>query len=65
MRAKQLQLPGFSFKTRSTHGGELARGKRKTMRPLDPKQALHLVLRSSKAKGSLSMLHPIRKHLGG
>jgi len=41
-----------------THGGELARGRRKNARPLDPKQAVHLVLRSSRAKGAWSMLSP-------
>ena len=58
VKPKQPSLPGFSFKSTSAHGGELARGKRKTARPIDTKQALHLVLRSSKARGSLSMLHP-------
>lgn len=51
-------LPGFNKAASASHGGELARGKRKTYRPIDPKQALHVVLRSSKARGSLSMLHP-------
>jgi REP element-mobilizing transposase RayT len=59
-------LPGFeqalkgsaSLKKDSKHGGELSLGKRKTFRPIDPKQALHVVMRSSKAKGQLSMLHP-------
>ena len=40
------------------HGGDLAKGKRKTQRPFDPKQALHVVLRSSKARGQHSMLRP-------
>jgi REP element-mobilizing transposase RayT len=52
-------LPGFNRKTLSNaHGGEHSKNKRKTMRPFDPKQALHVVLRSSKAKHKLSMLHP-------
>lgn len=42
------------------HGGELAKNRRKTLRPLDPKQALHVVLRSSQARGRWSMLD--RKH---
>jgi REP element-mobilizing transposase RayT len=58
MRARQSSLPGFKFNSSTVHGGEHACGKRKTARPLDPKQALHLVLRASRAKGSLSMLHP-------
>jgi REP element-mobilizing transposase RayT len=68
---KQSYLPGFekAFKSRTAskkdneHGGEHGLGKRKTFRPIDPKQALHVVLRSSKAKGQLSMLNP--KHCNG
>ncbi|MGK5083707.1 transposase [Bdellovibrionota bacterium FG-1] len=56
---KESYLPGFNSKTASiSHGGEHALGKRKTVRPIDPKQALHVVLRSSQARGALSMLHP-------
>lgn len=40
------------------HGGDHTKGKRKTQRPFDPKQALHVVLRSSRARGTLSLLHP-------
>ena len=60
MRArKESFLPGFNLKAAMiSHGGEHTLGKRKTRRPIDPKQALHVVLRSSKARGSLSMLHP-------
>lgn len=67
MRAKkETLLPGLEqalqksagLKKDKEHGGELSQGKRKTFRPIDPKQALHIVLRSSKAKGQLSMLHP-------
>ena len=61
MRSKrhQLLLPGFNAKTKfQAHGGEHTKNKRKTKRPFDPKQALHVVLRSSKAHGRLSMLNP-------
>ncbi|MCM2276741.1 MAG: hypothetical protein NDJ89_01535 [Oligoflexia bacterium] len=52
-------LPGLNMKSLSaSHGGELSPGKRKSARPIDPKQALHIVMRSSKARGELSMLHP-------
>jgi REP element-mobilizing transposase RayT len=55
----QLHLRGLSRRTEAlAHGGDVTRGKRKARRPFDPKQALHVVLRSSKARGSLSMLHP-------
>lgn len=64
MRLKrESYLPGFNSKTASiSHGGEHTRGKRKTVRPIDPKQALHVVLRSSQARGELSMLRP--RHCG-
>ncbi len=39
---------------RKVHGGVYAQGKRKTARPIDTKKPIHLVLRSSRAKGSLS-----------
>lgn len=55
----QLFLPGFNSKTQSqAHGGEHTKNKRKTRRPFDPKQALHVVLRSSQARGKFSMLSP-------
>jgi REP element-mobilizing transposase RayT len=54
---KESLLPGLKLPFATTaHGGELAKGKRKTFRPIDPKQALHLVLRSSQATGPQSML---------
>ncbi|MDZ4678581.1 MAG: transposase [Oligoflexia bacterium] len=40
---------------RKVHGGAYAHGKRKTIRPFDSKKPLHLVLRSSRAKGETSM----------
>lgn len=63
MRSKrqqnQLFLPGFNSKTKfQAHGGEHTKNKRKARRPFDPKQALHVVLRSSKARGRYSMLSP-------
>jgi REP element-mobilizing transposase RayT len=65
---KESYLPGFEKAAGAQHGGDLAKGKRKTFRPIDPKQALHVVLRSSKARGELSLLHPrhcnaIEKHV--
>jgi REP element-mobilizing transposase RayT len=41
---------------RKVHGGVYAQGKRKTQRPFDSRKPVHLVLRSSRAKGELSML---------
>ena len=55
----QQFLPGFNSKTEmNAHGGEHTLGKRKERRPFDHKQALHVVLRSSKARGQYSMLSP-------
>jgi hypothetical protein len=49
----------YAFEKRiTTHGGELQRGKRKTRRPIAEKRPMHLVLKSEKAKGKLSLLHP-------
>jgi REP element-mobilizing transposase RayT len=56
---KESFLPGLNLKSSATaHGGEHSRGRRKTYRPIDPKQALHVVLRSSLARGERSLLHP-------
>src|SRR5437773_904919 len=41
---------------RPFHGGAYAMGKRKTRRPYDSKRPIHLVLRSKRARGELSML---------
>jgi REP element-mobilizing transposase RayT len=40
---------------RKVHGGDYANGLRKTKRPFSSKKPMHLVLKSLKAKGSLSM----------
>ena len=56
---KESFLPGFNRATAAlAHGGQRALGRRKSYRPIDPKQALHVVLRSSIARGKRSMLHP-------
>ena len=41
----------------SAHGGTLRAGRRKVARPLDRKKPLHLVLKSSLAKGKYSLLN--------
>jgi REP element-mobilizing transposase RayT len=53
MRPKQ-----FSFlpQSKPEFGGDLAPGRRKKARPIDPKQTMHIVLRSSRATGAWSML---------
>jgi REP element-mobilizing transposase RayT len=57
MRARQLS---FLPKLPKDHGGFLRPGRRKSARAIDPKQLQHTVLKSSRAKGSWSMLH--RRH---
>ncbi len=42
---------------RSKHGGQESQGKRKTARPFTPKAPVYVVLKSSRAKGSWSLLH--------
>ena len=42
---------------RTIHGGKEAIGKRKTVRPFNPKAPEHIVLKSSRAKGAWSLLH--------
>lgn len=51
----QLQFEGFS-KTNNYFGGSMLIGTRKSARPLSRKHALHLILRSSRAKGPWSFL---------
>jgi len=56
---KQLSLlPKLQKKrySRYHHGGESGRGRRKLERPLSSKRWIHLVLKSDKAKGRLSLL---------
>ncbi len=42
---------------RVTHGGASSKGKRKLRRPLATKKWIHLIMKSDKAFGRLSMLH--------
>ena len=43
---------------RVSHGGDIAKGKRKLERPLSTKHFIHLCLKSSKATGKLSLKLP-------
>lgn len=52
---------------RKTHGGSLSKGKRKTRRPLDRKNPIHLVLKSTNSYTLLrrqSQVHEIIKGIG-
>lgn len=55
-RAARQPYLSESFKPRDEHGGDIRKGKRKIYRPFDPKNPVHLVLRSEVAHGKLSML---------
>lgn len=59
VRAKQRDLFESNREVgprRSVHGGDVGCGRRKVARPLDSKKPLHLVLKSSHAKGKMSFL---------
>lgn len=61
MRNGQLVLFGterFGAALSLEHGGDVRKGKRKLARPLNAKLPMHIVLRSSRAKGTWSMLRP-------
>src|ERR1700683_2607538 len=45
-------------KKRIEHGGEINKGKRKLHRPFDSTKALHVTLRSSKARGKYYFMRP-------
>jgi REP element-mobilizing transposase RayT len=40
------------------HGGTTRAGQRKIARPIDPKRPMHVVLKSTRARAELSLLHP-------
>jgi REP element-mobilizing transposase RayT len=61
---KQKQLEFFDqakCNNRNEYGGTLTLGKRKTARPFNCKSSIHLVLRSTEARGSKSFLTPANK----
>lgn len=43
------------------HGGDLRQGKRKIRRPFHAKKAIHISMRSSRARGSWSLLRPAHR----
>ncbi len=55
------QIPLFVEVVKKEHGGSVDKAKRKGRRPLDVRKALHVTLKSSKAKGELSLLGSSRK----
>ncbi len=53
---KKVHQQSFFKPSKKAHGGSLNVQKRKTLRPLDTKMPLHLVLKSDKAKGPHSLV---------
>ncbi len=51
----QLRFSNF-HPARLAHGGDIRKGRRKLARPFDRKRPLHLVMRSTRARGNGSML---------
>jgi REP element-mobilizing transposase RayT len=58
VRQKQFHfLKDLNISNKKTYGG-ITKGKRKVARPISTKKWAHLVLKSNKAKGTLSLLNP-------
>lgn len=54
MKRTQLLLPCFE-RMSLVHGGEHSVGKRKTQRPISTKKPMHIVMRSTRASGAISL----------
>ena len=57
---RQGLLPGFGKLSKKDFGGALLKGNPRECRPISAKRPIHLVMRSSLAKGELSFLRPKR-----
>src|SRR6476620_9909705 len=53
---RQISLPGFDHKAKLAFGGAAQKGNPKTARTIVTRQAMHVVIRSSLAKGQYSFL---------
>lgn len=51
----------IGLKKRRTHGGVPSKGRRKLVRPFAKNKWIHLILKSHRAKGAWSLLHPKHK----
>src|SRR4051812_22546315 len=58
MKARSQLLLDEQFKFSLIHGGEISKGKRKTIRPVSTKRAMHVTMRASQARGKLSFRQP-------
>ena len=54
-KENQTSFAQLDLKGPTTHGGEYSKGKRKKQRPISIKKSMHIVMKSSKAKGSYSL----------
>ena len=61
--AKQLLFPEFEKLKIKDFGGSLIKGNPREQRPISVKRPLHLVMRSSLAKGERSFLNPRRSRI--
>ena len=55
-------LPALKISTTLAYRGEVQKGKRKIARPFDPRRPLHVVFRSTRARGEWSLLRPRHRH---
>jgi REP element-mobilizing transposase RayT len=60
---RQPTLPGFGGINEKEFGGALIRGNPREQRPVSTRRPMHLVLRSSQARGERSFLRPGRARL--
>lgn len=60
-RISRARQPDFFGKPSLEFGGKPTRSKRKTARPIATKRAMHVVLRSSRARGAWSLLNPANR----
>ncbi len=58
-----MKQASFLPKLKLDHGGDIRKGKRKGARPFSHKNAIHVVLRSTQARGSQSLLTKANQHL--
>ncbi|MBI2606143.1 MAG: transposase [Deltaproteobacteria bacterium] len=61
MKKSRARQPDLFGKHPLEFGGGPTRGRRKTARPIATKRAMHVVLRSSRARGSWSLLNPEKR----
>ena len=54
-KGKQTAFAQFRLGGPTNHGGEYSLGKRKRQRPISIKKSMHVVMKSSRAKGKYSL----------